>query len=259
MDQRDQPKRAAGLTRRFRVAQSSSTGDRQYRTYDVPQTPRTTVLDGLLHIQRHHDRTLSFRYACRAAMCGTCGVRVNGVERLACSTRLEAVPGRDVVVEPLRHLPVIRDLMVDFEPFFEAWRTVKPSFMPVPALQPTSDKTPGPAVIAPDSRERTVIDRHRECISCGICFSACDVVSINPGFLGPAAITRSFCLVMDSRDRGGEERLDVLNRESGCWRCHTHTTCSELCPKGLDPTLAIEEVKRLLAGRALQKALGRQR
>lgn len=259
MDQRNQATPASAPTRRVRVARGDGSGGTRYQAYDVPQTPRTTVLDGLLHIQRHLDRTLMFRYACRAAMCGTCGVRVNGVERLACSTRLEAVPPREVVVEPLRHLPVIRDLMVDFEPFFDAWRSVKPTFMPTPALQPTPEGLPGPAVIAPDSRERTVIDRHRECISCGICFSACDVVSLNPGFLGPAAITRSFCMVMDSRDRGGHERLDVLDRESGCWRCHTHTTCSELCPKGLDPTLAIEEVKRILAGRTLQKALGRHR
>ncbi|MGH2403661.1 MAG: succinate dehydrogenase/fumarate reductase iron-sulfur subunit [bacterium] len=255
MPQRAQPDPAGASTRRLRVARGEGTGAVQYHAYDVPQTRRTTVLDGLLHIQRHLDRTLIFRYACRAAMCGTCGVRVNGVERLACSTRLSVVPGRDVVVEPLRHLPLIRDLMVDFAPFFDAWRAVKPSFMPTPALQATSEHTPGPAAIAPDSRERRIIDRHRECISCGICFSACDMVSLSPGFLGPAAINRSFCLITDSRDRGRDERLDVLNRESGCWRCHTHTTCSELCPKGLDPTLAIEEVKRILAARTLQKAL----
>jgi fumarate reductase iron-sulfur subunit len=242
-------------SRRMRVARSDGDGEGRYETHVVPQTYRSTVLDGLLHIQRHLDRTLAFRYACRAAMCGTCGVRVNGVERLACSTHLSAVPGGEVTVEPLRYLPVIRDLMVDFEPFFDAWRAVRPTFMPAAAA--CADGSPaGFATIGPDARERQVIDRHRECISCGICYSACDVVGLAPGFPGPAAITRSFCLIMDSRDGGREARLEVLDREGGCWRCHTHGTCSELCPKGLDPTVAIEEVKRLLARRTLQKAFG---
>lgn len=238
--------------RRFRVARTNSDGTRRYQTYEVPEGDRMTVLDGLLHIQRHLDRTMTFRYNCRAMMCGTCGVRVNGTERLACSTRLSAIPAATVIVEPLRYLPVIQDLMVDFEPFFDAWRTVQPGFVPGAAHEE-------PARIAPDAPERQVIDRHRECISCGICFSSCEVVGISPGFVGPAAMNRAFCMIHDSRDEGREQRLSVLDSEQGCWRCHTHTTCTELCPKGLDPTGAIEEMKRLLARRSIASVLGLRR
>lgn len=235
--------------RRFRVARTDGSGGRAFQTYRVPEGDRMTVLDGLLHIHRHLDRTLTFRYACRAGMCGTCSMTVNRVGRLACSTRLSAIPEEVVVVEPLRHLPVIQDLMVDFEPFFDAWRAVHPQFIPA------SDER-AEVRILPESRERRLIDRHRECISCGICYASCDVVGMHPGFLGPAAMTRALCLLADSRGRGREERLRVLDSARGCWRCHTHNTCAELCPKGLDPTRAIEQVKRILAGRALQRLVG---
>ncbi|MBI4278453.1 MAG: succinate dehydrogenase/fumarate reductase iron-sulfur subunit [Armatimonadetes bacterium] len=247
----------------FRVARGGAGETARYQEYRVPEGDRVTVLDGLLHIHRYLDRTLAFRYNCRAMMCGTCGLRVNGTERLACSTRLSAVPGRTVIVEPLRHLPLIQDLMVDFEPFFDAWRQVKPAFVPARAPRESgqapdeSVRVPDePARIAPDAPERQVIDRHRECISSAICYSACEVVSVSPEFLGPAAMTRALCLITDSRGGAREERLDLLNGERGCWRCHTHTTCSELCPKGLDPTAAIEQVKRILVRRSLLKLVG---
>ncbi len=241
--------------RPFRVARNGDGVPPRHQIYDVPEEDRMTVLDGLLHIQRHLDRTLTFRFNCRAGMCGSCGVRVNGTERLACSTRLSAVPGSTVTVEPLRHLTAIQDLMVDMEPFFEAWRAVQPAFKPAEETT-ASGATQALARIAPDAPERRAIDPQRECISCGICYSACDVVSLSPGFLGPAAMTRAFCLVHDSRDAGGDARLAILDSERGCWRCHTHGTCANLCPKGLDPTLAIEEIKRLLARRALKKVFG---
>lgn len=195
--------------RRFRVARGGGDGSPRHQTYDVPEEERMTVLDGLLHIQRHLDRTLAFRFNCRAAMCGSCAVRVNGVERLACSTRLSAIPDAAVTVEPLRHLPIIVDLMLDMEPFFEAWRAVQPAFAPSAA------DAAEPARIAPDSPERRAIAPHRECISCGICYSACDVVGLSPGFLGPAAMTRAFCLMHDSRGAAADvsARLKVLDSE----------------------------------------------
>ncbi len=235
--------------RRVRVARSDGSGGRAFQSYEVPEGARMTVLDGLLHIHRYCDRGLAFRYACRAGMCGTCSVTVNRVGRLACSTRLSAIPEEVVVVEPLRHFPVIRDLVVDFAPFFDAWRAVHPEFIPGP--NPIDE-----VGVHPESRERRVIDRHRECISCGICYAACDVVGMHPGFLGPAAMTRALCLLADSRGAGREERLAVLNSVLGCWRCHTHGTCADLCPKGLDPTRAIEQVKRILASRAMRRLVG---
>jgi succinate dehydrogenase/fumarate reductase iron-sulfur protein len=239
----------AAPVRRLRVARGHTDGRPGYAVYEVPEGGRMTVLDALLHIHRRLDRGLAFRYACRAGMCGTCAVTVSGVPRLACSTRLSAVPGAVITVEPLRHFPVVRDLVVDMAPFFAAWRAVRPEFMPAPAAARA-------APITPESRERRLIDRHRECISCGICYAACDVVGIHPGFLGPAAMTRALCLVADSRGAGRDERFRVLDAAGGCWRCHVHNTCAEVCPKGLDPTAAIAEVKRRLAGRALRRAAG---
>jgi succinate dehydrogenase iron-sulfur subunit len=237
-------------TRTFRIARHGF-GEARYHAYDVPDGPRMTVLDGLLHIQRHLDRSLSFRFNCRAMMCGSCGVRVNGTERLACSTRLSAVPEGTIVVEPLRNLRVIADLVVDFGQFFDAWRSVHPGFVP---SRETADRV-DPARIEPDAPERRAIAPHRECISCGICYSTCDVVTTTPAFLGPAALNRVFCIVHDSRDGAREQRLDAIDHEQGCWRCHTHGACAELCPKGLDPTEAIAGMKRILASRSISKAL----
>jgi succinate dehydrogenase/fumarate reductase iron-sulfur protein len=239
-------------SRRFRVARDAGSGARAFQTYEVPEGARMTVLDGLLHIHRSLDRTLAFRYACRTGMCGTCGVTVNRVGRLACSTRLSAIPEPIVVVEPLRHFPVIRDLVVDFEPFFEAWRAVTPQFIPVSDIKEA-------VRLDPSSRERRLIDRHRECISCGICYASCEVAGVHPEFLGPAAMTRALCLIADSRGAGREGRLQTLDSARGCWKCHTHNTCAELCPKGLDPTRAIEQVKRILAARALRRLIGLHR
>jgi fumarate reductase iron-sulfur subunit len=238
-------------TRVFRVARSDGGGETRYQTYDVPEGPRMTVLDGLLYIQRHLDRSLSFRFNCRAMMCGSCGLRVNGTERLACSTRLSAVPHETVIVEPLRNLPVIADVIVDFEPFFGAWRAVHPGFVPSAATAQREE----PARIAPDASERQTIARHRECISCGICYSTCDVVTTSPAFLGPAAINRVFCMIHDVRDGARERRLDAVDHEGGCWRCHTHGACADLCPKGLDPTEAIAGMKRILARRSITNTL----
>jgi fumarate reductase iron-sulfur subunit len=220
--------------------------DRGFAEYRVPVSGRTTVLDGLLHIHRYLDRTLAFRFACRQAMCGTCGVRVNGVERLACSTLVSAVPGSTVVVEPLRNLPVLRDLVVDFGPFFRAWKAVSPQFVPSPGLE-------GPLVLRPSSAAREEIERHRECISCGLCYSACDVVARNAEFLGPAALTRAYCLVLDIRDRRRHERLREAGSLRGCLGCHTLMACSEVCPKGLRPALAIQGLRRHLVWKELPR------
>jgi len=253
-----EPGAAATATRVLRVARGAAGEPPRYQTYEIPDGERMTVLDGLLHVQRHLDRSMAFRYNCRAMMCGSCGVRVNGVERLACSTRLSAVTGRTLTIEPLRYLPVVEDVMVEFGPFVDAWRRVFPAFAPRHGDGGgVETAVPPPAPIAPDAPERQRIDPHRECISCGICYSACEVVGIAPSYLGPAAINRAVCLIHDSRDGANEKRLDALNAHGGCWRCHTHATCAEVCPKGLNPTEAIAEMKRTLARRAVMRFFGR--
>ena len=180
-----------------------------WQEFDVPIVEETmSVLDALIWVQRNVDPSLAFRRACRVGMCGTCGTVINGREGLACGTLLSSAAGNGsgpVRVQPLRHLPVIRDLVTDPGVFFDHLRGVDPSLTPGPGLQE-------PVVLSPDSRERQTINPHRECIYCGLCYSACSVAGLDSGFLGPAALNRAFALVSDSRDASGKQRLRSRQR-----------------------------------------------
>lgn len=218
------------MERKLLIWRGSPNSGASFAEYSVPFTPRSTVLDALLYIQRQLDPTLAFRYACRKGMCGTCGIRVNGVERLACSTCLSVVPGKEVRIEPLRHLPVIRDLAVDFTPFFRRWVEINGSFVPSSAEdRPCDLPLPEPLV------------RWRECISCALCYSACDTVGRTAGFAGPAALNRALTLALDPRDRG--DRWDRVDRIEGALGCHALGVCTLVCPKGLDPATAIQRLR----------------
>jgi fumarate reductase iron-sulfur subunit len=210
-------------------------------TYRVPQLAATTVLDALAHIQRHHDRSLAFRYACRLGMCGTCVVMVNGIPRWACRTSVARLGVRTLRIAPLRHLPVIKDVMVDHAPFVDKYRAAMPFFVP-------ARDSAEAAAIAPGSRERQAIDPHLECITCGACYASCTMLSHDPDYLGPAALNRAFTLVRDSRDGARRERLAAVGGEHGCWRCHSLYNCTEVCPKHLSPTGAIKGLKRAIVG-----------
>lgn len=206
-------------------------------TYRVPPLEKMTVLDALAYIQRHHDRSLVFRYACRLGMCGTCTVMVNGIPRWACRTSIIRLGVETLRITPLQHLPVIKDVMVDYAPFVDKYRAVMPFF--VPAQDATEV-----AAIAPTSRERRAIDPNLECITCGACYASCTMLSHDPEYLGPAALNRAFTLVRDSRDGARQERLEAVGGEHGCWRCHSLYNCTEVCPKHLSPTTAIQGLKR---------------
>jgi succinate dehydrogenase/fumarate reductase iron-sulfur protein len=222
----------------------------RFDAFDVPLLERMTILDVLAWIQRHRDASLGFRYACRVGMCGTCGLRVNGRERWACRTLIAALGSEALTIEPLRHLPVIKDLAVDMAPFFDRYRRVRPQFVPKPGLA-------GPARIAPDSRERRVVDAHVECITCGLCYSACTMLAWDPDFLGPAAINRAFALIRDSRDGAGAARLALVNDEHGIWRCHSQFTCTDVCPKHISPTDAVAGLRRAAVRQTVLSWFGR--
>jgi succinate dehydrogenase/fumarate reductase iron-sulfur protein len=192
------------------------------------------VVDALFAVQVEHDPSLAFRVSCRAGMCGSCAVRVDGRERLACQTPL-ALVGGSPRVEPLRHLPVLRDLVVDLDPFFEKWARVLPAFTGRPDLRE-------PASVRHE--DRRLVDRTINCITCGACHSACDVVGLNPRFLGPAALARAYALIADVRAVDGAKRLSVAAGPDGAWRCHTEGPCTVVCPKAVAPTLAIQALRR---------------
>jgi fumarate reductase iron-sulfur subunit len=207
--------------------------------YRVPRLEKMTVLDALLYIQRYHDRSLAFRYACRLGMCGTCTVMVNDVPRWACRTSIERLGIAAIRIAPLRFLPVIKDVLVDYAPFFAKYRTAQAYFIPREARTEV-------APIPPASRERRAIDPNLECITCGACYASCTMLAHDAEYLGPAALNRAFTLVRDSRDGERHERLAAVGGEHGCWRCHSLFSCTEVCPKHLHPTRAIQGLKRAI-------------
>lgn len=220
------------------------------QTFEVPRYPSQTVLDVVTHIQRKLDPTLAYRYACRVGMCGSCAMTVNGVPRWTCRTHVDRVVKNETLeVRPLRNLPVIRDLVTDMRGFFDKWERAGGHF------EATSSKTDDFARVAPDSAERQAIDAGIECIGCGVCYAACDVVSWNPDYLGPAALNRAWTLVRDQRDGKTMDRLRAVAGDAGCHACHTHMSCTERCPKHISPTAGIAGLKRAVAKAAMEGKL----
>jgi fumarate reductase iron-sulfur subunit len=224
-------------------------GDRvgEFQTFEVPRRENQTVLDVVTEIQRNQDATLSYRFACRVGMCGSCAMIVNGRPRWTCRTRVDQIEAGTIRLEPLRNLPIVKDLAVDMAPFFEKWRNAHGYFEP--GDHPPDDF----AVVQPESTERQAADAGIECINCGICYSACDVVSWNEDYLGPAALNRAWTLVNDVRDRGQDERLAAVSGDAGCHACHSHMSCTEFCPKAISPTFSIAGLKRATSARAWKR------
>jgi fumarate reductase iron-sulfur subunit len=197
------------------------------------------VLDVVTYIQRVLDATLAYRFACRVGMCGSCAMMVNDVPRWTCRTHVDKVLEKNTItVAPLRNLPVIRDLVVDMREFFDKWARAKAEFR---GRQTREDDF---ARVSPESETRKLADAGIECIGCGVCYAACDVVKWNPDYLGPAALNRAWTLVNDVRDRETLDRLRAVSGDAGCHACHSHVSCTERCPKRLSPTAAIAGLKR---------------
>ena len=229
-------------TRQFEIARSGTAGARgAFQTEELPVHRQTTVLDALFAIRRTRDASLAFRCSCRVGMCGTCAMYVNGAPRLACQTRLETLDRGTVRIEPLPHLPVLKDLVVSLEPFFEAWKKVRP------ALDPVDPDAAELARIRPDSEFGREAERKRDCITCGACFAACGIRGTSSRYLGPAAINKAFLRLLDPRDRAVAPRLEAVGGEAeGVWRCHTQFSCVAACPKGISLTDSIVRLKRAL-------------
>ena len=221
-----------------------------FQEFEVPRHPSQTVLDVVTYIQRSLDPTLAYRYACRVGMCGSCAMTVNGVPRWTCRTHVDSVVRNDALeVGPLKNLPVIRDLVTDMREFFDKWARAKGQFTG------TRTKQDDFAQVPPQSPERKLVDSNIECIGCGVCYAACDVVAWNPDYLGPAALNRAWTLVKDERDSLKAERLRAVAGDAGCHSCHTHMSCTERCPKHLSPTAGIAGLKRETAKALLKGEL----
>jgi fumarate reductase iron-sulfur subunit len=215
---------------------SPGAGERM-QDYRVSAGPDTTVLDALVEVQRRQDPGLAFRYACRVGMCGSCALVINGRERWACRTRLQALAADAITVRPLYHFPLIRDLVVDMTSFVGRMRQVGAALAP-------REAAPAHALIPGDARERHAIDPAIECIGCGMCISACTIAGHDAAFPGPAALNRAFTLQTDSRDADHEARWSVLMSDDGLARCHGQGNCTEVCPMELEPSGSILKLRR---------------
>jgi succinate dehydrogenase/fumarate reductase iron-sulfur protein len=205
-------------------------------TFEVARFEPMMVLDALLAIQREQESSLGFRFSCRVGMCGTCTVRLDGRPVLACQTRIG--PEQTAIrLDPLAGLPVVRDLIVDMTPFFDEWARVTPYLVPQPELTE-------PAAIPAGAPERQIIDPALDCITCGACYAGCGIAGYRRDFLGPAALNRAMVLIADSRDANREERLRAVTGADGAWRCRYIHSCTDACPKGLDPAGAIRRLRR---------------
>jgi fumarate reductase iron-sulfur subunit len=210
-----------------------------YETFEVPRQPNQTVLDVVTYIQRQLDATLAYRFACRVGMCGSCAMTVNGKPRWTCRTHVDKVAADGALeIAPLANLPVVKDLVADMREFFDKWARAGGEF------KPSATRDDALAVVDPRSGARLEADAGIECIGCGVCYAACDVVKWNRDYLGPAALNRAWTLVNDARDAGQAQRLQAVAGDAGCHSCHTLMSCTEHCPKKLSPTRSIAGLKR---------------
>jgi succinate dehydrogenase / fumarate reductase, iron-sulfur subunit len=206
-------------------------------TYQVPADPMDRVLDLLHWVKWNLDGSLTFRRSCAHGICGSDAMLINGTNRLACKVLAREV-GDQVTVEPLRGLPVAKDLLVDMEPFFASYREVLPYLI--------NDQPAPDAERRQSQQERERFDDTTKCILCAACTTSCPVYWADGKYVGPAAIVNAHRFIFDSRDQGAAQRLTVLNDKEGVWRCRTTFNCTDACPRGIKVTQAIQEVKRAL-------------
>jgi len=211
----------------------------KWESYQVTAEPTDRVLDALHKVKWDLDGSLTFRRSCAHGVCGSDAMRINGKNRLACKTLIKDVnPSQPITVEPIKGLPVLKDLVVDMEPFFDAYRAVMP-FLVTDGNEPTRER-----LQSPEDRER--FDDTTKCILCAACTTSCPVYWTDGQYFGPQAIVGAHRFIFDSRDEGTAQRLEVLNDKEGVWRCRTTFNCTEACPRGIEVTKAIQEVKRAL-------------
>jgi succinate dehydrogenase / fumarate reductase iron-sulfur subunit len=208
-----------------------------YETYALDVDPTERVLDLLELVRGYHDGSLAFRRSCAHGVCGSDAMRINGRNYLACKILVRDLGTTTITVEPLMGLRVIKDLIVDMDPFFEHYKSVMPYLINDEAL-PADGKE---RIQMPDERER--FDDTTKCILCAACTTSCPSFWANDKYVGPAAIVAAHRFIYDSRDRGASERLAVLNQQFGVWRCRTAFNCTEACPRDIHITQAIAEVK----------------
>lgn len=220
------------------VARGPKAPEAQTR-FKVPAYKSQTVLDVVSWVQQNVDPTLSYRFACRVGMCGSCAMMVNGVPRWTCRTHVSKVlKDGEITIAPLRNLPVVKDLVVDMDPFFDKWIAAE-------GVHHASLTREDDIVSVDENRQdRQNSNAGIECINCSVCYAACDTVAGNPDYLGPAALQRAWTLLNDTKDAGRDNILNAVSGSNGCHNCHSIGSCTVYCPNELDPLSAIAGLKR---------------
>ena len=206
--------------------------------YDVQVFGTDRVLDALHKIKWEIDGSLTFRRSCAHGVCGSDAMRINGRNRLACKTLIKDLDiTQPIYVEPIKGLEVEKDLVVDMNPFYQAYRDIKPFLI-------ASDAPERERLQSAEDRDR--FEDTTKCILCAACTTSCPVFWTDGQYFGPAAIVNAHRFIFDSRDEAAEVRLDILNDKEGVWRCRTTFNCTEACPRGMEVTKAIAEVKQAI-------------
>lgn len=218
--------------------------ENSYDSYRVPVSRWTTVLDALIYAKERLDSSVAIRYSCRMASCGSCGMKINGIPRLACYTKISELGTHTITCEPLPNFPLIRDLVTDFQEFFDHHKKIQPyiqNLHPDPSIDKLSEFEQTP-------QEVDEFLQFSYCIKCGLCYSACPTVATDTKFPGPQALAQAYRYFADSRDDAVEKRLSIIDDKHGIWRCHFAGSCSKVCPKGVDPALGIQMLRSHLMG-----------
>lgn len=223
-----------------------------YAEYRLPYKRGLTVLDALIHVKEAIDHSLALRYSCRMASCGSCGMKINSLPRLACYTQISELKS-PITIEPLGNFPILRDLVTDLSRFFKQHKDSKPWL-----IRRDEEEQENPTREYLQRQEE--LERYFQfsgCIRCGSCHAACPTVDTDVLFPGPHALSQAYRYAADSRDQGAGERVEILDKTHGLWRCHFAGSCSQACQKGVDPALAIQLLRRRALRSRVLKLFGK--
>jgi succinate dehydrogenase / fumarate reductase iron-sulfur subunit len=220
----------------FRFNPDAKGAGPRYQEFPVQTHVGMTVLDALIEIKAQHDGTLTFRKSCRSAICGSCAMKVHGLNKLACETQIEPLKKTTLVIDPMPGFKVLKDLAVDMDPFYENLHRVKPYLI--------NDEPPPAREWVQSPEQFKLISDPIACILCGSCTSSCPSYWYDKAYVGPSALAKAYRYIFDTRDRGAADRLEVLDSKHGLWRCHTIFNCMDACPKRIQITQWIGMLKQ---------------